>query len=608
MPQNYDPQGSFGAMPESERYYVGLAASLHDPAVAILAPDGTPLFAEASERYLQNKRAYHCPPDDLVRIPAIVSEICPADAELVVAISWSQQMLQRSQAVGWAGSLGTTPALAAPAGEAFDWPLPEPELMATGIRNSLSQAGLNLKASHRVSQRVVLRRYDHHSTHAALAAYTSPFEECAVAVIDGYGEGRSTSFYRYRDRKLTLVPGQGWDTPIEIEQRISLGHFYARLCALCGFDPVLGEEWKVMGLAGYGSLDQEIYEPLRSLIRIRGLTLQSAGSNEGYTSRLRRLAGFARSRDVSPRMAADLAATGQQVFEELVMELLASLQREVASPNLALSGGCALNSSCNGKILDQTAFERLHVPSAPADDGCALGAALLAFFEDHPGAAPPRELSSPYLGSSICADALERLETFAGRPCSRGPLAELVREVAGLLSAGKIVGWVRGRAEFGPRALGHRSILADPRRPEMKERINQRVKFREEFRPFAPAILDEYGRDYFDSYQTSRYMERTLRFRSEKAREIPAVAHVDGTGRLQSVRREWSPTFYSLIGRFHEQTGCPLVLNTSLNIMGKPMAHSLEDCLGLFLTTGLDALVVEEVLLKKGDWAAAVSL
>jgi carbamoyltransferase len=173
--------------------------------------------------------------------------------------------------------------------------------------------------------------------------------------------------------------------------------------------------------------------------------------------------------------------------------------------------------------------------------------------------------------------------------------------VATLLNGGCIVGWMRGQAEFGPRALGSRSILADPRRDEMKDRLNSQVKFREEFRPFAPSILDEYGEEYFVNYQSSRYMERTLRFRPEKAKLVPAVVHVDGTGRVQSVRRTWNPVFYDLIYAFFERSGVPLLLNTSLNVMGRPIVHSLEDALGLFWTSGLDALVVEDMILRKNQ-------
>jgi carbamoyltransferase len=173
------------------------------------------------------------------------------------------------------------------------------------------------------------------------------------------------------------------------------------------------------------------------------------------------------------------------------------------------------------------------------------------------------------------------------------------QETARLLAEGQLVGWVQGRAEFGPRALGNRSILADPRPPDMKDRINLRVKFREEFRPFAPSILDEFGDEYFESYQVSPYMERTLTFKESAREKVPAIVHVNRTGRLQSVRREWNEAYYELIYAFYQLTGVPMLLNTSFNVMGKPIMHSVEDAIGLFYTTGLDALAIEDYLIEK---------
>jgi carbamoyltransferase len=266
---------------------------------------------------------------------------------------------------------------------------------------------------------------------------------------------------------------------------------------------------------------------------------------------------------------------------------------------LVLSGGCALNSSWNGQILDRTRFERLHVFSAPGDDGNAVGAAFLAYDRDNPGTIPRAEFSTPYLGSSMSQQVLKNLLEF-DRSGKVGHYPETIHEVAAkAISDGKIVGWVQGRAELGPRALGNRSILADPRLSDIKDRINSRVKFREEFRPFAPAILHTHGSEYFENYQLSPYMERTLRFRDSVIDKVPGVVHVNGTGRLQTVRREWNPRFYDLIEAFRQLTGVPLVLNTSFNIMGKPIIHSVEDAIAVFHTTGLDALVIGDHFFEK---------
>jgi carbamoyltransferase len=270
------------------------------------------------------------------------------------------------------------------------------------------------------------------------------------------------------------------------------------------------------------------------------------------------------------------------------------------SRNLVLSGGCALNSSFNGEVLARIGFEALYVPSAPADDGNALGAALLAWHEDS-GRVPPMAggFTSPFLGSQIATGALDRSVAMGWTPNVRRPGGDLHREVAGMLAQGKLIGWARGRAEFGPRALGNRSILADPRPPEAKDRINDRVKRREPYRPFAPAVLHEHGPDWFEDYQPAPYMERTLRFRPSMAGQVPAVVHEDGTGRLQSVRPDWCPDFHALVSEFHRLTGVPILLNTSFNIMGKPILHSAEDALAMLHTTGLDAVVVGEYLVGK---------
>jgi carbamoyltransferase len=229
-----------------------------------------------------------------------------------------------------------------------------------------------------------------------------------------------------------------------------------------------------------------------------------------------------------------------------------------------------------------------------------LGAALLACRLDRPdGFAVGQRPISPYLGSEVAVGGLDRLAAFGGLPIARLDTEAMCRHVAGLLAAGNIVAWMRGRAEYGPRALGNRSILADPRNGAIKDRVNERIKFREEFRPFAPAILDEHGPDYFEDYQGSPYMERTLSFRPDVRQRVPAVVHVDGSGRLQSVRRDLNPDFHALLSAFFELTGVPVLLNTSLNVMGKPIVDSVEDALGVFFLSGVDTLVVGDVLIRK---------
>jgi carbamoyltransferase len=311
------------------------------------------------------------------------------------------------------------------------------------------------------------------------------------------------------------------------------------------------------------------------------------------------LKSFQRKKSEPAILSADVAYVGQQVFEETLFSFLKNLGARGLSENLVLGGGCALNSSANGRILDRAPFKNLYVFSAPADDGNAVGAALLAHREDHPRWPLQTRFQSPYLGSSMSQDTLDNVCKFGGMDPTILDSAAVPERAASLLAQGKIIGWIQGRAEFGPRALGNRSILADPRKTDIKDLLNNRVKFREEFRPFAPSILHEFGHDFFENYHESPYMERTLKFRTEVIGLVPGAVHEDGTGRLQTVKRDWNERFYDLIRTFYRLTGVPLVINTSFNVMGKPIAHSVEDVLAVFCTSGLDAVFIENVLIQK---------
>jgi len=279
------------------------------------------------------------------------------------------------------------------------------------------------------------------------------------------------------------------------------------------------------------------------------------------------------------------------------------LQEETGCNNLSLGGGCALNSAYNGQIKSRTGFERVFIPSAPADDGTALGAAWLALKGDQPDLLIPRKNKwlSPYLGSIISDQDIKRLIQY-NRSLDIQYLPNSICEAtANLLVKGQLIGWIQGRAEFGPRALGNRSILADPRQNKTKDNINHNIKFRESFRPFAPSVLDEYAEEYFVEYHESPYMDKTLDIKKSMQDRIAAVCHIDGTGRLQTVKQQWNPRFYQLINNFYQKTKVPMLLNTSFNVMGKPLVHSIEDALSVFLTTGLDALVINDYLIRKSS-------
>jgi carbamoyltransferase len=565
-----------------KRNYVGLGCSFHDPSLAVVDSSGRVTFAEATERHLQFKRGFQCPPDKIAHFEHVLKTYSESDTDVVLSRSWSYWFDRHMRfAAWWNRNFGRFNLKRRINRELANRDTFRMTALVASTYNSALGARYYVERFG-PGRSVTQCDWNHHLCHAATACYSSPFTEAVCAVIDGFGEYTSTAYYRYGDGRITRLPGrqQSWNT---------LGMYYEFLCHACGFDWDKGEEWKVMGFAPYGHFDEKAYDLLKKAVRVEGLCL--VGLADLYRCPL----WFDR-RGIEP---ANLAFTGQYVFEERMTEILNNLRKIGVSDNLVLSGGCALNSSYNGLILERTGFANLFVNSAPADDGNAVGAALLSYKRDHPDWRPRVEVHSPFLGSTVGGESLENLIRFDRSGLITHHAGQIHEVAADLLAAGEIIGWVQGRAEFGPRALGNRSILADARDPNIKDRINGRVKFREEFRPFAPSILHEFGPEYFENYQESPYMDRTLRFREAVKAKVPGVVHVNGTGRLQTVKRAWNEKYYDLISAFHRRTGVPLVLNTSFNIMGKPIIHSVEDAIAVLHTTGLDALVIEDYLIRK---------
>jgi carbamoyltransferase len=584
--------------------YIGLSCTRHDPSLAIVNADGVVVFAEAAERYLQSKQAFMCQPDHIHRIAELLTEYCDPKARLVISKNWKRKTYYRErflmQSVALLGKLHEAKLRwFQPPEDPEKTPSPELLKMMYGLcgfhwhvhQQCVAQASENLKIQSKlinrgISHNTESRDFNHHLTHAATGCFTSPFEEAVCAIVDGFGEGTSTSYFHYKDGRISRLKLR------KHKSAGSLGVFYGLLCELCGFDSGKGEEWKVMGLAAYGKHDPKVDKILRPLVSVDGFRIRLHYDTRGLDS-IRRMPG-------TPALdAADLAHTGQRIFEDVLAELFTNLHGLGLSDRLVWSGGCALNSVWNGKILDRTPFKELHVHSAPGDDGCSLGAALLGYQVDHPDKQWRGQIESPYLGSPLSAFTREQLARYAGDGILERVGEDGSQRAAELLAEGKVVGFVQGRAEFGPRALGNRSILADPRNPAIRDIINERVKHRESFRPFAPAILHEHGPEYFENYQLAPYMERALQFKQDKRAKVPGVVHADGSGRVQSVTKERNPQFHALIESFYEKTGVPLVLNTSFNIMGRPIMHSVEDAVGLLFTTGLDALVIDDYLLSK---------
>jgi carbamoyltransferase len=574
-------------------YTIGLATTFHDPAIAILGPDGEVLFAEAAERYLQYKRAPNCEPDTAARMESLLRRYIPKGAEITLATSWGAEFTGFLEQMGRSGAFALDALLKlSPEFNRSLVPERSERAFIAALHHQQQRVGLGtllgLDRAFGAARITGLKRYGHHLSHAAYACWSSPFADAACLVVDGMGETGASAIFALRDGRITELKRH--------RGRESIGFYFGFVTDLAGFDQAKGEEWKIMGLAPYGRRDPELLALLRRLYRIEGTKLSFADAATVQQVAAEILAR--RPAEALDQGWADLARCGQDVFAEMMEALLAETAALCPSENLVLAGGCALNSSFNGKIAGRHGFARVHVPSAPADDGNAVGAAWLAYAEANPGWRAPAGPMSPYLGSTVSSEPFERMQAWEPR-LQKLSGEEIVLATAELLAEGKLVGWVQGRAEFGPRALGNRSILADPRPANAKDLLNAKVKYREAFRPFAPSILAEHGPDWFENYQDSPYMERTLSWRPEVRARVPAVVHEDATGRLQSVTAERNPRYHALITAFHALTGVPVILNTSFNIMGKPILHTSEDAILMFYTSGLDALVVEDWLLVK---------
>jgi carbamoyltransferase len=468
-----------------------------------------------------------------------------------------------------------------------------------------------------------LRFSEHHVSHAASAFYPSPFHEAVVLTIDGVGEWATAS------------AGIGRGSQIEIRKELhfphSLGLLYSAFTYYTGFKVNSGE-YKVMGLAPYGEpkykdiilskivdlkedgtfrLDQSYFD------YCTGLTMTNAKFAQLFNHPVRDA-----SKDLLTQFHMDIAASIQAVTDEIILRLARSLAREYRIPNLCLAGGVALNCVANGKVLRDGTFKDIWIQPAAGDAGGALGAALAGW---HLGLEKPRvinrgdSMKGALLGPTYDQVSIERCLRRAGVVYEVSSDREVIDITARALAEGQAVGWFQGRMEFGPRALGARSILADPRSPTMQKLLNLKVKYRESFRPFAPAVLREDVAHWFDLDYDSPYMLLVAGVRREHQREmtndkrklfgidklnvvrstIPAVTHVDNSARIQTVRAETNPAFHALLVRFKELTNCPVLVNTSFNVRGEPIVCSPEDALHCFFGTDLDLLVCGNAVLWK---------
>lgn len=555
---------------------VGISAHFHDAACCLLR-DGELVGAAQEERFTRRKND--------PTIPRAAFRYCLAEAGLTITdidcIAYYENPRKKLERQLWMGLPDIVP-LRGTALFQLDAQRPEYE-----IRELLGYEGR-------------MEYFEHHPAHAASSYFFSGFDEAAVLTVDAVGEWATTTYGHGNGSSLNIFE--------EVNFPDSLGLLYSTITAYLGFEVNEGE-YKVMGLAPYG--EPRYVKQMYELIELGG-----AGQ---FTLRMKYFDFLRHDRMFAPALvelfgqpprqpeaeltpfAADVARSVQVLLEEVLLEKTRYLHQRVPVENLCMAGGVALNCVANSRILKDGPFRRLFVQPAAGDAGCALGAAALAQLRLNNERPRPTPLRHVYLGPGAKVDDIAALflDTPARVQDFRGRETELLHATAERLARGDVLGWLHGRMEFGPRALGARSILADPRDAGMRNRINAAVKQREAFRPFAPAVLAHRARDHFDLDHASPFMLETCRVVSPL--QLPAITHEDGSARVQTVDRDTNPRFYRLLTAFEQITGCPILLNTSFNLRGEPIVCTPLEALLCFVRSEMDCLVLDDFLLDRDD-------
>ncbi len=601
---------------------LGVSSFYHDSAAALVV-DGQVVAAAQEERFTRKKHDAGFPQH---AINYVLEEAGVSLSEVDHAAFYDKPFLKFER-------LLETYVANAPRGfKSFQMAIP------VWIKEKLFQKDLILKELDRIEKgskktfrdRVLFA--EHHVSHAASAFYPSPFEEAVVLTLDGVGEWATTTVAIGRGKEMEMVK--------EIHFPHSLGLLYSAVTYYTGFRVNSGE-YKVMGLAPYG-VPQYKDKMLEHLVDLKedgsfrlnqeyfnyatGLTMTNQKFSDLFGRPVRKAED-----DLLDQFHMDMAASVQAVTEEIVLTMTRSLAKEYGIPNLCMAGGVALNCVANGKILRDGAFKDVWIQPAAGDAGGALGAAYAAW---HKELGHDRQVSNSrdgmkgsYLGPVFKQDDIEKRLTAAGAKFETLSEDEMVEATATALADEKAVGWFNGRMEFGPRALGGRSILGDPRSETMQKTLNLKVKFRESFRPFAPSVLRDDMADWFNLDYDSPYMLLVDHVRDDKQRkmteeeeklfgieklnvkrsDIPAITHVDYSARIQTVHEDTNPLYHKVISSFKAKTGCPVVVNTSFNVRGEPIVCTPEDAFRCFMGTDLDVLVVGNAVLRKEDQDPALA-
>lgn len=605
-------------------YILGISAFYHDSAAAILK-DGEIIAAAQEERFSRKKHD--------AGFPSKAVEYCLKEAgvtidELEAVVFYDKPLLKFERL------LETYYAFAPKGFTSFLMAMPvwlnEKLFLKKKIRDELKNIQLYDK------KKLKLLFPEHHLSHAASAFYPSPFDEAAILTIDGVGEWATT----------TICKGNGKN--IEILKQLnfphSVGLLYSAFTYYLGFKVNSGE-YKLMGLAPYGDPSAEQTKQFISAIKEKLVKIYDDGSIYldqhyfNYTVGLRMvkdkkfetLFGFKRRGEAEEltQQHCNLALAIQQVTEEIVLILAAHAKTITGSKNICLSGGVALNCVANGKLQNSHLFEQIFIQPASGDAGGAVGAALAAhhiYFEKERRIATAMDaMKGSYLGPSFSAEEIETvIQQYKAVATTLHNRDELNKTVATYISNGNVIGWFQGRMEFGPRALGNRSIIADPRNPEMQKKLNLKIKYREGFRPFAPAVLAEDVQNYFELNTTSPYMllvqpvKKDLQYPVPdnyhqlsltdklyfQRSSLPAITHIDYSARVQTVHKETNPAFHALISSFKQQTGCAVLINTSFNVRGEPVVCTPQEAYQCFMRTEMDYVVIENYLFSKTDQPA----